>query len=362
MPDAPLQRLVDQVRAAQADGSALCIRGSGSKDFYGGPLHGTRLDVTELRGIGSYEPTEMVITARAGTPLSELEDALSAYGQGLVFEPPRFGGGTVGGMVAAGLAGPARASVGAVRDFVLGMSIINGRGEILQFGGQVMKNVAGYDLSRLFAGSMGILGVICEVSLKVPPIPVDQASWELPCSLEEALRRSNQWVAAALPVNASAWEAGLLRVRLAGARAAVTSGGARLAREFGAQSMEGSEARQYWDDLREQRAPFFAAAMSSARTLWRISVPALTPDLDLPGASLVEWHGAQRWLLSDAPPALVRERSVRAGGHASAFHSPGARDQFQSPLSAPLERIHRSLKQSFDPSGIFNRGRLYPWL
>jgi len=321
-----------------------------------------------LRGICSYEPTEMVITARAGTPLRELEAALSACGQHLAFEPPRFGAmgaqATVGGMVAAGLAGPSRAAVGGVRDFVLGACVLNGRGQLLRFGGQVVKNVAGYDASRAFAGSMGVLGILCEVSLKVPPIPAARSTVELPCEQAEALRLIHAWRRAALPLNASAWHAEKLRVRLAGAEAAVRSAVQKLAQESGVRALDDDEAQRYWDGLRDHGEAFFSDRSERANPvpLWRVSVPSNHPPLDLAGETLIEWDGAQRWLFSNAPAEKIREVAVRAGGHARVFRAYPRAADFLAPLPAPLERIHRALKQAFDPAGIFNRGRLYPWL
>ena len=374
--DVPLQHLVDQVRSAQAAGAPLCIRGSGSKDFYGGMPAGTPLDVAGLRGICSYEPTEMVITARAGTPIVELEQALSEHGQGLAFEPPRYGGGgTLGGMVAAGLAGPSRAAVGAVRDFVLGLAMIDGRGEVLQFGGQVMKNVAGYDVSRVMAGSLGVLGVIAEISLKVPPVAAARQTLVLNLDQAAAIDCVQQWTTAALPVRASAWHRGVLHLRLEGAQAAVESSTRRLLSSHGATVIDPATADVFWSALRDQENAFFAAArpapLSAERggdaaaehlTLWRLSVPPAQPPLSIEGDTLIEWGGALRWVLSDEPASAIRALATAAGGHATAFR--GARDRTEvfDKLSPPLERIHRNLKAAFDPAHIFNPGRLYPWL
>ncbi|HXW65327.1 MAG TPA: glycolate oxidase subunit GlcE [Burkholderiaceae bacterium] len=365
--DPALERLVEQVRAAQAGGFTLLIRGGGTKDFYGGVLTGEPLELGALRGICSYEPTEMVITARAATPLQDVEDALAERGQHLAFEPPRFGARgqtTVGGMVAAGLAGPSRAAAGSVRDFVLGACVLNGRGELLRFGGQVVKNVAGYDASRLFAGSMGVLGVICEVSLKVLPVAASYQSVELGCDQAQALRLLQSWARAALPINASAWHAGILRVRLCGAIAAVRLALEQIKKESAVRVLEQEAAQRYWEALRDQTDAFFAGPSDGAPRppLWRVSVPLTRPPLDLSGQILIEWSGAQRWYWTDLPAERVRESAARAGGHASVFRAQTRPADFLAPLSAPLERIHRALKQSFDPAGIFNRGRLYPWM
>jgi len=362
-PASALDHLVDQVRAARADGTPLNLHGAGTKAWLGEPPQGTALDVRPLRGISSHEPSELVVTVRAGTPLAELEAALAEHGQCLAFEPPRFGtpeqgGGTVGGMVAAGLAGPARAAVGSVRDFVLGATVLNGRAEVLSFGGQVMKNVAGYDLARLFAGSLGVLGVICEVSLKVLPQPAATATLRFDLPQEEALRQVNAWAGQPLPLNASAWWAGTLVLRLSGAAAAVQSACQRL----GGEPIEPALAAGFWNGLRDQRDDFFTQAASAVQaggaTLWRIAVPPTTPPLPLEGDLLVEWGGAQRWLLSTQGGSAVRAAAQACGGHATAWR--GAKGAVFTPLDEVNGRIQRELKKSFDPDRLFNPGRLYP--
>jgi len=357
--DAALARLIDQVLEAASLRAALQIRGGGTKDFYGEPARGVPLEVTGLAGISSYEPTELVVTARAGTPLAELEAALEESGQCLPFEPPRFGvGGTVGGMVAAGLSGPARASVGSVRDHVLGLTLLNGRGEVLTFGGQVAKNVAGYDVSRLLAGSLGILGVICEVSLKVLPVSPAAATLRFDCDEAQALERLTQWASQPLPLNASAWCDGQLYVRLAGAGAAVDAACSGL----GGSVLAPDAARALWQGLRDQSAAYFAvdaAEPAGGERLWRLSVPARAPQLRLPGRQLIEWHGAERWWRTAAPAAVVRAAAAQAGGHATLMRGAKGSDAVFTPLGEVLMRIHRALKQAFDPAGIFNPGRLY---
>jgi glycolate oxidase FAD binding subunit len=386
--DPALARLVDQVQTARAARGTLDIRGGGTKAFYGGPASGEPLEVAPLSGISSYEPSELVVTARAGTPLAELEAALAEHGQCLPFEPPRFAaggrvavaraaptgdpagdptgdspgdlpGGTVGGMVAAGLAGPARAAVGGVRDYVLGATLLNGRGEVLSFGGQVMKNVAGYDVARALAGSMGVLGVICEVSLKVLPAPPATLTLRHELDQAVALGRLNEWGGQPLPLHASAWWEGMLVVRLAGAAAAVRAAQAQLGGEVIAEPLAAS----FWQGLRDQRDEFFVgatAAVGRGASLWRISVPSTAPPLKLSGEQLIEWGGAQRWLCTAAPAAQVRDMAAQAGGHATLFRaldkSPGA----FTPLAPASERIQRELKRAFDPDRVFNRDRLYP--
>jgi glycolate oxidase FAD binding subunit len=358
---APLQRIVERVRAAAAQRKPLCIRGGGTKDFYGEAPAGEPLDIRPLAGISSYEPTELVVTVRAGTPLAELEAALAEKRQGLAFEPPRFAaGGTVGGMVAAGLAGPARASVGGVRDYVLGATMLNGKAEVLTFGGQVMKNVAGYDLSRLLAGSLGILGVILEVSLKVVPQPMARATLRFELDQAQALARIAAWAGQPLPLSASAWWSGVLVVRLAGAAAAVEAAAAQL----GGERVDPALADGFWTGLRDHGDEFFvgaARAIDHGATLWRLSVPGTAPPLVLTGEQLIEWHGAQRWVVTTASPALLRDAAARARGHAVAFRGEKPGGAF-APLPAPLARIHRELKAAFDPHRILNPGRLYPAL
>jgi glycolate oxidase FAD binding subunit len=371
-PHPALDALIDQVRAARADKTPLNITGGNTKAFYGEAALGQALPMSSLTGISSYEPSELVVTVRAGTPLAELEAALAEKGQCLPFEPPRFGGaatqagisgtvgGTVGGMVAAGLAGPARATVGGLRDYVLGASLLNGRAELLSFGGQVIKNVAGYDVSRLLAGAMGLLGVICEVSLKVLPVAV--ASTTLRFELDEAtaLDRLNRWGGQPLPVNASAWWDGLLVLRLSGAAAAVQSATAKL----GGELVDPALAAGFWTGLRDQSDEFFvsaAQAVARGATLWRLSLPQTAAPLALTGEHLVEWGGAQRWLVTHSPAQEVRDAAARAGGHATVFRGAKEGGAF-SPLSAPLMRIHQALKAEFDPDRVFNPGRLYAGL
>jgi glycolate oxidase FAD binding subunit len=355
-----MDHVIDQVRAARADARPLCLHGGRTKDFHGEPAQGTPLDMRVLTGISSYEPSELVVTVRAGTPLAELEATLAEQGQCLPFEPPRLGaGGTVGGMVAAGLSGPARATVGCVRDFLLGATVLNGQAQVLSFGGQVMKNVAGYDMARLFAGSLGVLGPICEVSLKVLPLPAATATLRFDMPQDQAIKQINAWASQPLPLNASAWWAGTLVIRLSGAIAAVQSACQRL----GGEAIPPDLAAGFWQGLRDQADEFFTtaqAAVNGGATLWRLSVPSTTGVLALPGDTLLEWGGAQRWLVStDASPA-VRDTVVACGGHATVWR--GARGAVFTPLSPVLARVHRELKKSFDPDGLFNPGRLYPGL
>jgi glycolate oxidase FAD binding subunit len=365
--DPLLQSFIDRVQAARADKTPLNICGGGSKTFYGESPQGVTFDVTGLAGISSYEPSELVVTARAGTPLAELEAALAEKGQCLPFEPPRFDDtSTVGGMVAAGLAGPARAAVGGVRDYVLGAVLLNGRAEVLSLGGQVIKNVAGYDLSRVLAGSLGTLGVICEVSLKVLPIAPASLTLRIEADQASAIRRVNEWGGQPLPLNASAWWDGMLVLRLSGAVAAVQAAHQKI----GGEVVDAPMAHAFWQGLRDHADEFFAGAakaVESGAGLWRLSVPATTAPMKLPGEQLLEWGGAQRWICTTAPAALLREAAAAAGGHAVLFRaSDKAADKTGTPtvsrfapLKPPLDRIHREMKLAFDPDSIFNPGRLY---
>jgi glycolate oxidase FAD binding subunit len=355
----------------------LCIRGGGTKDFYGGTVHGYQLSTTDYRGIVAYEPTELVITARAGTPLTEIEAALHEKGQMLAFEPPHYGSlpsplaplpsgagegnvvpakpamrmATLGGCVAAGLSGPRRPYAGAVRDFVLGVRMLDGKGDDLRFGGQVMKNVAGYDLSRLMAGSLGTLGLLLEVSLKVLPLPASETTLRLECGEAEAITLMNQWAAQPLPITASAYRDGDLHVRLSGARVAVDA----AAKRIGGKPVDPVQAERFWAGVRDHTDPYFAGGAP----LWRLAVKATTPPLGLPGKQFIEWGGALRWLVSDADPKTIRADAARAGGHATLFRNGDKSAGVFHPLAPALMKLHRNLKHAFDPAGILNPGRLY---
>lgn len=347
----------ERVRAAAAAKTPLCLHGGGTKDFYGRAPAGEAFDLRANSGIVAYEPTELVVTVRGGTPLGELEAALAEKGQYLAFEPPHFGAGaTVAGCVASGLSGPRRASMGAVRDFMLGVKLLDGRGEVLRFGGQVMKNVAGYDVSRLVAGSLGTLGILLEASIKVLPRPVAETTLRFELDEATALRHLNAWGGQPLPVSASLWTEGVLHLRLSGAEAAVGAAAQRL----GGDRLDDAAAAAVWADVREQRAAAFACA--AGERLWRVSLPSTAPALASGGRQVIEWGGALRWLVAPADDARVRDRAVELGGHACAFRGGDRGGEVFQPLSAPLAAIHRRLKQAFDPAGIFNPGRLYPEL
>ena len=351
--DAALDAVIGKVRQAAERARPLRIRGGGSKDFYGQRLHGELLDVRPIAGVVDYEPSELVVTVRAGTRLRELQALLAERGQCLPFEPPQFGvGSTIGGAVAAGLSGPARASVGSLRDYVLGVQIVNGKGELLTFGGQVMKNVAGYDVSRLMAGALGTLGIITQVSLKVLPLPPAECTLVFELSETSARQQLNRWGGQPLPLNASCWADGQLAVRLRGARAAV----AAAQRQMGGEVMAAEQAERQWSALRDQALPFFRLAPDEA--LWRASVPDTATPLNL-GPTMVEWHGAQRWLkATPADARVVREAAARAGGHATLFRGGDGTVPVFTPLSEPLTRIQRQVQQAFDPAGVFGALRM----
>jgi len=347
--------LLDEFRSRILERKPLRLRGGGSKDFYGGPPAGDPLDTRRHSGIVAYEPTELVVTARCGTPLAEMESELASRRQFLACEPPRFGDATVGGAVAAGLSGPRRATAGSLRDYVLGVKLMDGEGRVLKFGGEVIKNVAGFDVSRLIAGSLGTLGLILEVSLKVMPVPVGDATLRFEMPQDKALEAINRWAGQPLPLAASCWLDGVLTLRLSGAQAAVAAACAKL----GGAALDRAAADDFWRGLREQSDAFFADPDGGA-PLWRLSLPSVAPPLDLPGPVLIEWGGSQRWLRAEADAALMRQVAARAGGHATLFRGGDKSGGVFAPLPPALLEVHRRLKRSFDPHGVFNPGRLYP--
>ncbi len=349
-----LEPLQQRIRDAAASGKALRLRGGGSKDFYGNVPRGEILDTRGYAGVVSYEPTELVITARCGTPLSEVEQVLEKSGQCLPFEPPHFGAATFGGCIAAGLSGPRRAAAGALRDYVLGVLLVDGRARVLSFGGRVMKNVAGYDVSRLLAGSLGALGLIAEASLKVLPRPRYEATLRLEMSEAQALESVAGWAGRPLPVSATAWHANELRVRLSGAEPAVQAAAGKL----GGERLAQAQADAFWAGVREQADAFFAGP----EPLWRVALPGGAARFEAPGRQMIEWGGALRWLKTDAASQAVRDAAARLGGHATLFRAAHKAVPVFTPLDAARMRLHRELKAAFDPAGIFNPGRLYPEL
>ncbi len=379
----PLLPYQERIQAAVAQRRVLVIRGQGSKDFLGPPCADAEwLETRGLAGIISHEPSELVLTAYAGTPVAEIEQALASHGQCLPFDAPHYQGqsGTLGGLVAAGMAGPARVSAGSVRDHVLGLAMFNGLGQHLRFGGQVMKNVAGYDVSRLMAGSMGTLGLVTEISLKVLPQPVMDATLMFAMPQPAALAMLQRWAGQPLPLNASCWvfdetasaPQGYLFVRLRGAQAAVQSAQPKMLADVQAlghrgQAMNSAEAAHDWRDCANQTLPFFNQAPSPEHALWRLSLPSTAPALDGPSSPLIEWHGALRWFWANAEQAIpLRAQAQRLGGHATLWRVSQARGLadfeygFQSQPSAALQAIWHRLQAQFDPHGVFRTGRLFP--
>jgi glycolate oxidase FAD binding subunit len=364
-----LDGFIERIRAAHENQTPLVIQGGGSKRFYGNPGEGEVLSTRGLAGVVDYQPKELVLTARAGTPLTEIEALLAASGQMLAFEPPHFSSSfqpvgeganvalrapktinaTLGGCIAAGLSGPRRPYAGAARDFVLGVRLIDGTGQPLRFGGQVIKNVAGYDVSRLMVGALGTLGLLTEISLKVLPRPAEERTLQFEVDEAAALARMNAWAGQPLPLSATSWHAGILTVRLSGAEPAVRAAQAKL----GGEALH--DAAAFWQRLRDQATPFF-----DRRPLWRLAVKPTTPPLALGEAQWIEWGGAVRWLAGDHPAETLRAAAKAAGGHATLFHGTPRPAGAFTPLSPAMLAVHRALKQRFDPHGIFNRGRLYP--
>jgi glycolate oxidase FAD binding subunit len=353
--DTELLRLRERVLVARRKRTPLRLHGSGTKDFYGESpdehprFDGEPLDLRGYRGIIDYEPSELVITARCGTPLSEIETALAAEGQFLGFEPPSLGGDpTMGGVIAAGLSGPRRIQAGAARDFVLGATLLAADGELMRFGGQVMKNVAGFDVSRLLCGSLGIFGVITELSLKVLPKPRAEETLRLEMGPREAVDAFNRFGGQPLPITAAAWHEGAAWIRLSGAGPAVQA----ARKVIGGDRVFPVLAKKWWDALRHYTHPIY---MDPA--VWRVSVPSVAPPFDLPGEPLIDWGGALRWYSGDLQAAEVRRLAEAAGGTAMRWRGPGSESRFH-PLPRAVAEVHRRLKHSFDPEGIFNPGRL----
>lgn len=345
-------------------GQSFKIRGQGSKSFYGMPEHdGPVLSTLDYSGVIDYDPTELVVVAKSGTPISELEALLAQSRQMLAFEPPRFDGkGTVGGMVASGLSGPARISAGAIKDFMLGMTILDSQGAALRFGGTVMKNVAGYDMPRLYTGSLGTLGLIVDVSIKVMPMPVASQTLVFEVSAQESIDRVNQWGGQPLPISATCWHQGRLWVRLAGAHAAIKS----AMQKMGGDPLQEKQAASFWQSVRDQAHDFFSLGLHDQQVqVWRISVPTVSAHLGmLSGETLIEWGGGLRWVKSSEPPALIRAQARAAGGHAVLYrtHNMALKREIGTFAELPpaLMKIHHRLKQELDPRRIFNPGRMIP--
>lgn len=349
------EALREAVIAALAARRSLRIAGAGTKDFLTLPDFAAagvcdRLDVAGHAGILHYDPAELVLTARAGTPLAAIEATLAGAGQMLAFEPPHFGSGaTLGGTVASGLSGPRRPFAGSVRDHVLGCRLINGRGEVLSFGGQVMKNVAGFDIARLMAGARGALGVLLEVSLRVVPRPACERTLVLPMDAGLAITSMNRWSGQPWPISALAHLDGWTYVRLAGHASALKATQAALGGDW----VVGDA--PFWQALREQSSRFFRYPPMGQR-LWRLSLAPATPVPALAGHWLYDWGGALRWLRSDAPPAVIHAAAGQAGGHARLFRGDPVAVPAHAGLPSALLDLHRRVKSAFDPQGVFNPG------
>lgn len=344
-------QIAQQIKAASAAASPLCIRGGGSKAFYGREPVGEPLDVSAHQGVVSYDPTELVIRVRAGTPLAEVESLLADNEQMLSFEAPFFGGKpTIGGAVASGLGGPRRPWGGAPRDVLLGVTLLNGSGQQLSFGGQVMKNVAGYDTARLMAGALGTLGVLLDVSLKVLPKPAVEVTRVLELSDTDPSGMMRRLAQQPVPLSGACVLDGRLYLRLSGNASGVSA----WLDEIGGEDFSNA----LWTELRDHKLPFFA----DERTLWRLSLPPATPRLACEDNSLIDWAGAQRWVYSDQPAQAIREQVAVHEGHAMQFRGGERQGEIFHPLDAVKLRLHQGLKQVFDPEGILNPGRLYPGL
>ncbi|TVU90127.1 glycolate oxidase subunit GlcE [Vreelandella titanicae] len=347
--------LCEQVRSAYDARTPLRIVGGDTRAFYGRPVEGQALQMAEHSGIVSYDPVELVVTVRAGTRLSELQEVLAEKHQMLGFEPPMFGDtSTIGGAVATGLSGPRRPWAGAARDFVLGTRIITQEGKLLRFGGEVMKNVAGYDLSRLMAGAQGTLGVLTDISFKVLPIPTATHSLRLAVGLDEALKKLAELGRKPLPITAAAWHHGELFLRLEGGKSSVAATQASL----GGEPLDAS----FWRELRDHSHAFFAC--NDDQALWRLSLPPNTAPLalDIPEADIFyDWAGSQRWVKTTLDADTLRAACAAVGGHATCYtpHAQGGAAEPFTPLNAVVEKYHRNLKAELDARGIFNPGRLY---
>ncbi len=350
MTDNLVQQYQAQVQEAYSSETPLCIQGGRSKTFYGRKIEADLLDVSSNSGVVSYEPTELVITVRAGTTISEINQVLAAKNQMLAFDPPCFSeNATAGGMVACGLSGPRRPYVGAVRDFVLGLKCLNGKAEILNFGGQVMKNVAGYDVSRLMTGAMGTLGILLEISLKVLPKPAYELTLTGESDFTTAIKLMNQWAGQSVPVSAASFRDNNIYVRLSGYKKAVIAASSNIPLS------EYADGDCYWESVREQKHGYF----SEDEKLWRISVPSTTEKIKLSGEWFIDWGGALRWLKTSESNEHVRDIVAQVGGHANLFRGGDQDDDIFHPLSVGIENLHVALKYAFDPKRILNRGRLY---
>ena len=368
----------EQILSAVQNKTSLSIEGGGTKSWYGNPNSFTKLDTRTYSGILEYQPEELVITACAGTPLKEIEAALKEKNQVLAFEPPHFGeNATFGGAIAVGLAGPGRITVGNFRDFVLGARILDGKGQDLSFGGKVMKNVAGYDVSRLLPGSLGTLALLLEASVKVLPKPAATATLRCRLSQDKALIVLNEWAGQPLPLSASCWIGsakggdGELTIRLAGAAAAVKAAIPLMCSLANASEIDEAVAEQFWNDLREQKIAAFGN-LAAEKTLYRLALPAACGPIAIQGADdeiVLEWHGQQRWIKAsgdEATFAAIKAIANSHGGHATRFRQGANVDPSyqrftllsEQAHSKALEAVQERLRSAFDPAGVFATKRL----
>jgi len=344
------ESLQNSVMQAIENSEVLNIKAGNSKSFYGREASGNNIELAEHQGIINYEPTELVIRARAGTPLTVIEKLLAENNQMLAFEPPTFNGkATLGGTIACNFSGPRRAYSGAVRDFVLGTEIINGKGEILSFGGDVIKNVAGYDVSRLMTGAMGTLGIITQASVKVVPLPEAEITLTQNISIEDALTKLHQWSGLPLPISGNCFYKDTLYIRLSGAEKSIRAAHKKMGGELF------DKADAFWNSIKNQSHDFFTAD----KNLWRMSLASNTPELSIDGDTLYEWGGALRWIKSEAPADKIRQTGNSVNASTSLFRATGERDKIFQPLPEHLMKLHKNLKQAFDPDNIFNIGRMY---
>lgn len=359
------QRLTNQVKTAFEQSQALRIQGSGSKHFLGYPVQGEELNLAAHRGIINYQPSELTLSARSGTPLQQIRQLLAEKKQMLAFEPPGFSAqATLGGVIACGLSGPSRPFYGAARDFVLGCQVINGRGEALKFGGEVMKNVAGYDLSRLMTGAQGTLGVLLDISLKVLPLPPAEITLKLPLNAKSMLETIREWTFTGHPVSAACHNDDSCYIRLSGSSGSVRSAQQQIQQQWGGEEVD----NDFWTQLNEQTLPFFAPDMP----LWRISLPMASDDFEQQcpfsqqSPQIIDWAGAQRWITTAQPAADIFMQLRRYGGYAQ-LYSTGKRKTVENshtndrlqPLAAGLFKLHQRLKEAMDPEHILNPGRIY---
>ena len=356
-----------QVKQAISNQTPLYIHGGNSKQFYGNAVDATPLDISVHTGIINYDPSELCITVRAGTKLSDIETLLADNNQILAFEPPHYlysslnnqDTATIGGAIASGISGPSRAYTGSVRDSILGVNIINGDGEIANFGGEVMKNVAGYDLSRMMVRSQGTLGVILNISVRVIPKPEHNITLAFEASQSEALSYFQDLRKNTLPITATAWLNNTALIRLSASEQVLQSCKEKVKGD------ERLNADSFWQGVRDHTHEFFTNSKNDDKPLWRFSLPPATPEkIQLDGEELIEWSGAQRWIHSNAPANIIRDIAKSQKGYATLFNNAPSDESATrfSELEPALFTLHKQLKNQMDPQGIFNPGRIYKGL